>query len=63
METENSCIDNINPNRTSKKNHSKHGYGIKSIQAIAEKYNGKHTITIEGNVFKNNIKLPIYMEA
>ena len=63
METENSCIDNINPNRTSKKNHSKHGYGIKSIQAIAEKYNGKHTIAIEENLFKNNIKLPIYMEA
>ena len=44
---------------TSKENKDYHGYGISSIQAIVEKYNGSMSIKTEGNIFILNILFPI----
>lgn len=36
-----------------------HGFGLKSIRAIAEKYDGVMTISVEDNIFNLNIVIPI----
>lgn len=36
-----------------------HGFGVKSIRAIAEKYNGDMTIVVEDNVFNLNLLFPL----
>lgn len=44
---------------TNKENKNYHGYGIKSIQAIVQKYNGNLSISTEEQIFKLNLLLPI----
>lgn len=51
---ENIDTDNL---RTTKTNKEKHGFGIKSIQAIAQKYNGLAIFTCESKKFSVNINL------
>lgn len=53
---ENYCVDNINFASdglpvTSKKDKDYHGFGVKSIKMIAEKYNGKAYFIKEGDLF------------
>ncbi len=44
---------------TTKINDKTHGYGIKSIETIAEKYNGTTTITSEDSWFRVSILFPL----
>lgn len=44
---------------TTKSDRQYHGYGLKSIEMIAEKYNGKASISAEGERFNLNILIPI----
>lgn len=44
---------------TTKKNKEYHGYGLKSISYIVEKYNGNMTVYLENNWFHVDIFLPI----
>lgn len=43
---------------TIKSNRSEHGYGMKSIRYVAEKYNGTITINCSGGIFRLQILLP-----
>src|SRR5699024_12596283 len=45
--------------KTSKKNKENHGYGLKSIQHIAKKYNGNMSISVKDHWFSLNVILPI----
>ena len=38
---------------------SEHGYGMKSIREIAEKYNGTVSAGVESDIFTLNIMIPI----
>ena len=42
---------------TIKKDKTKHGYGLKSINSIAEKYNGFMSIIYEENKFKIDVEM------
>ena len=44
--------------KTTKTNKDKHGYGLKSISYLAEKYEGNMTINYQNNWFKLNVLLP-----
>ena len=44
---------------TTKKNKSLHGFGLKSMQKMAEKYNGKMTVGIYENWFEVRILIPL----
>ena len=44
---------------TTKKDKENHGYGLKSIIYIAEKYGGKVSVKASGGVFDLNIIFPI----
>lgn len=44
---------------TTKKDKDYHGYGLKSIKMIVEKYNGDLSVIIEDNVFNLNLFLPV----
>lgn len=44
---------------TNKKDKTVHGYGIKSIKYIVEKYEGSLNFNVEDNLFKVNIIIPI----
>lgn len=44
---------------TTKKNKQTHGYGIKSIQYTAEKYDGTITVNVEHDIFMLQILLPM----
>ena len=43
---------------TTKQNKQYHGYGMKSIKNIVEKYGGEITVTAHGGVFNLNIIFP-----
>ena len=42
---------------TNKKDRTKHGYGLKSIKSIAEKYNGYMSIIYDDNRFKIDVEM------
>ncbi len=44
---------------TTKEDKSQHGFGIKSIKMIAEKYGGTATVFIDNDIFNLNILLPV----
>lgn len=44
---------------TSKKDNQNHGFGIKSIRSIAEKYHGGITVQTEGNTFLLTVMIPV----
>lgn len=44
---------------TTKDNNGYHGFGLRSIKLIAEKYKGNMSIRIENNVFNLNIIIPL----
>ena len=44
---------------TSKSDAEHHGFGMKSIRSIAEKYHGSMTVTAENHVFTLNILIPL----
>lgn len=53
-------IDNLDElPRTSKEDKENHGYGLKSIQYIAEKYEGNMSVNIKDSWFTLSIVLPI----
>lgn len=45
--------------KTTKKDTDNHGFGIKSVAYIVEKYNGTFSITAHDNIFNINIVFPI----
>ncbi|MFV0362561.1 MAG: ATP-binding protein [Suipraeoptans sp.] len=44
---------------TTKRNKRNHGFGIKSIQYVSEKYNGTTTVYTQGDIFSLQILIPI----
>lgn len=44
---------------TTKKDRENHGYGLKSMKRIVEKYGGEMTVSAEGGVFDVNIVFPL----
>lgn len=46
---------------TTKKNSLEHGYGMRSIQTVVNRYDGEWKVTIKDNIFTINIMLPIPM--
>jgi sensor histidine kinase regulating citrate/malate metabolism len=44
--------------RTTKENKNYHGYGIRSIKRIIEKYSGSMTIDIENHIFRLSLLFP-----
>ncbi len=44
---------------TTKEDHTSHGYGMRSIRMVAEKYRGSVTVRAEGGIFNLNILLPL----
>ena len=44
---------------TQKADKTIHGFGMKSIKMIAEKYSGVLTVTTDNNIFKLNILIPL----
>ncbi|HJB23633.1 ATP-binding protein [Jeotgalibaca ciconiae] len=63
LRVDNYCIDELDMvgdlPRTSKRDKENHGYGLKSIQYIAKKYNGNTTINLEDNWFTLSVVFPI----
>ena len=55
----NPVSENIDTNKltTSKTDRENHGYGIKSIQTIAQKYNGIVSFTCENNIFNISVNI------
>lgn len=45
--------------KTSKENKYDHGFGLRSIQAVAEKYDGVLTIKAEGTLFRLQVAIPV----
>lgn len=62
VEAVNTCIKGANPRFTTKSDELNHGYGIKSIELISEKYKGRYTYEIKGGIFTSWIEIPIYTE-
>ena len=48
--------------KTTKKNKTYHGYGLKSIQLVAEKYNGSMTLQAKDHWFTLQILIPVKSE-
>jgi sensor histidine kinase regulating citrate/malate metabolism len=48
---------------TTKADRMEHGYGMKSIRYIAEKYNGTITVNADGDVFHLQIMMPVQENA
>jgi sensor histidine kinase regulating citrate/malate metabolism len=48
--------------QTTKKDDSYHGFGLKSIHMIAQKYGGSMTVTTENNWFILRILIPMPMK-
>ncbi len=48
--------------KTTKSDSKYHGYGMKSVQMIVEKYDGEMSITTDKNVFNLNILFPLTVE-
>lgn len=46
---------------TTKKNKNHHGFGMKSIQYIAEKYDGIVTVQAKNNIFMLQILIPVVL--
>lgn len=44
---------------TSKKDHAYHGFGVKSIQAAAQKYDGTISVSVEKNWFRLLVMIPL----
>ena len=44
--------------KTSKNNTSDHGFGLKSIKYVAEKYDGSMSVETQGDIFNLNIIFP-----
>ena len=44
---------------TTKKDKDFHGFGMKSIQYAAQKYNGQMSIHTENNIFVLRISIPV----
>lgn len=44
---------------TTKKNKDYHGYGLKSVSLIVEKYGGDLRISADGNIFSLCILVPV----
>ena len=44
---------------TSKTDAENHGYGLRSIRSIVEKYHGTMTVSSEDEIFTLNILIPI----
>lgn len=49
--------------QTTKRDKRYHGYGMKSIRMITEKYNGYFTMKAENSIFTLNILLPVPVES
>ena len=49
--------------RTTKKDAENHGYGLKSIRYIVEKYGGRMSVKAQNNVFNLNIIFPLPREG
>ena len=56
---ENPVAENIDTEnlKTTKSDKGKHGYGIKSIKTIVQKYDGFANFTCENNIFTTNINM------
>lgn len=58
----NSCVGNVNVDggmpHTTKGDAINHGYGLKSIKAVTERYNGEFSIITGDNVFELNLLFP-----
>lgn len=54
-----SIFTGANPPKTTKKDNVKHGYGLKSIAQVAEKYGGAMNCTYEDNWFKVKVLLSL----
>ncbi len=52
------CMENGLP-ETTKEDPRFHGFGLRSIQMLAEKYDGSLSVSIDGNIFALNVLLPI----
>lgn len=48
---------------TTKEDPRFHGFGLKSVRLLADKYGGKMSITIDHNIFNLNILIPISQET
>ena len=48
---------------TSKSDKRNHGYGIRSIEKIVHKYNGRYSISTEDHIFSMNIVFPAGMQS
>lgn len=64
LEVENTAIENALENNrqlsTTKGDASRHGYGVKSIKSIAEKYNGMVNFSQTGDRFRSTVVLSIF---
>lgn len=45
--------------RTTKKDKEQHGFGLKSIRLVAEKYGGNLSVALKENIFNLNILIPV----
>ena len=45
--------------KTTKSDSSIHGYGMKSVRMICDKYGGEFTITVKDDLFTLNMLFPI----
>ncbi len=67
IKVSNFCAEDIQVNQdgyiaTSKKNKKEHGYGLKLIRAIAQKYDGATNISLEDGVFEVVVSLKINLK-
>lgn len=53
------CIQNENYIETTKKDKNYHGFGLKSIRMITEKYHGNMSVSAENGVFNINLLVPL----
>ncbi len=64
LEVENTAVENALQNNTqlstTKKDTARHGYGVKSIRSIAEKYNGMVNFSQVGDRFRSTVVLSIH---
>ena len=59
LQVENTCASPVNLSgglpRTTKENAAQHGFGLRSIQRLADKHNGSMSVRMEENVFKLSV--------
>ncbi|MGL4741427.1 MAG: GHKL domain-containing protein [Sarcina sp.] len=58
LKVKNTSNSNINTNKTSKIDSSKHGFGVKSIMSIVKKYDGNISFENENKIFKVVVYIP-----